>query len=90
MKITCKECGKPARVSKFSSSGICNPCASNKQEARYAESGRIVDSGKCPDCGMDLKRNLSLTGWWQCSQFGAEGFRVDSTKPACSFQTFTR
>lgn len=42
----------------------------------------------CPSCGRPIKRNLSLTGWWQCSQFGAEGFRVDSSKPACSWQAF--
>jgi hypothetical protein len=30
-----------------------------------------------------------LTGWWQCSQYGAEGFRADSTKPSCGWQGFT-
>lgn len=35
------------------------------------------------------RRNSSLAGWWQCAQFGAVGFRADSSKPACSWQTFT-
>jgi hypothetical protein len=30
-----------------------------------------------------------LAGWWQCEQYGAESFRADSSRPACSFQTFT-
>ena len=53
------------------------------------ENRRIVLTGKCPECGSALRRNSALAGWWQCEQFGAEGFRKDSTKPACSFQTFT-
>lgn len=57
-------------------------------DARYAEASRIVASGKCPLCGDGLRRNLSLTGWWQCQQLGAAGFRKDPTKPSCSFQTF--
>lgn len=58
-------------------------------EKAHAEARAIVATGKCPDCGAALRRNLSLTGWWQCSQFGAEGFRADASKPSCSFQTFT-
>lgn len=50
---------------------------------------QVVATGCCPQCGAKLRRNLALAGWWQCSQYGAEGFRADSTKPACSFQTFT-
>lgn len=60
-----------------------------KREARHAEAQAIVETGKCPTCGGPLRRNLSLTGWWQCQQFGAVGFRKDSTKPSCDFQTFT-
>jgi len=60
-----------------------------RRELRLAEARRIVGSGKCPDCGAALRRNLALAGWFQCSQVGAVGFRADSTKPACSFQTFT-
>lgn len=55
----------------------------------HAEAIAIVTTGKCPCCGDGLRRNLSIAGWYQCAQFGAPGFRKDSTKPACGFQTFT-
>ncbi len=60
-----------------------------RMAALHAEARRIVATGRCPDCGSSLRRNLALAGWWQCAQFGAEGFRADDAKPACSFQTFT-
>jgi len=60
-----------------------------KREARLAEAVAVVRSGKCPQCGCGLRRNLALAGWYQCEQYGAEGFRKDSSRPACSFQTFT-
>jgi ribosomal protein L37AE/L43A len=55
------------------------------QEATRA----IVATGKCPECGSKLRRNLSMTGWWQCAQFGSDGFRADDAKPACGWQGFT-
>lgn len=55
----------------------------------HAATRAIVATGKCPDCGAPLRCNLSLTGWWQCSQLGAEGFRADSSKPPCGWQGFT-
>jgi hypothetical protein len=61
-----------------------------KREARYAEARAVVANGVCPCCGAKLRRNLSLTGWWQCGQYGAVGFRADDSKPGCSFQTFTQ
>lgn len=57
--------------------------------AIHEETRRIVATGKCPQCGEELKRNLSLTGWYQCAQLGAEGFRKDASKPSCSWQGFT-
>lgn len=57
--------------------------------AAHAETKAVVASGKCPVCGAGLRRNLSLTGWWQCEQLGAEGFRKDASKPSCSWQGFT-
>lgn len=59
------------------------------REARFAEARRIVGAGRCPLCGRPLRRNLSLAGWYQCEQFGAEGFRKDPAAPSCPFQTFT-
>ena len=57
--------------------------------AAQAETRAVVATGKCPRCACELRRNLSLTGWWQCGQLGAEGFRKDSSKPSCSWQGFT-
>lgn len=54
------------------------------QEATKA----VVASGRCPH-GHGLRRNLSLTGWWQCEQLGAEGFRKDASQPSCDWQGFT-
>jgi len=62
--------------------------AKAKREARIQADTLIVRSGKCPQCGAGIRRNLALTGWYQCDQFGAEGFRKDSSKPSCSWQTF--
>jgi hypothetical protein len=67
----------------------CISCQTFESRKRIAEVKAIVTSGKCPDCGTGLRRNLALTGWWQCSQYGAEGFRTDSSKPSCSWQGFT-
>jgi ssDNA-binding Zn-finger/Zn-ribbon topoisomerase 1 len=62
-------------------------------QARIAQALRetrdVVATGQCPKCGGKLVRNLSLTGWWQCEQLGAEGFRKDASKPSCSWQGFT-
>jgi hypothetical protein len=59
-----------------------------KRAIRCEEVRQALEHG-CPCCRAKIKRNLSLTGWWQCSQFGAVGFRADATKPSCSWQTFT-
>lgn len=53
------------------------------------ETRKVVASGVCPECGSGIVRNLSLTGWYQCAQYGAVGFRKDANKPACSWQGFT-
>jgi len=49
----------------------------------------IVAAGHCPQCGAGLRRNLALTGWWQCAQLGAPDWRADPAAPACSWQGFT-
>lgn len=71
-----------------------------RREARKASEARIaaaqaatravVATGVCPCCGAGLRRNLSLTGWWQCEQLGAVGIRKDASKPACEWQGFTQ
>lgn len=63
--------------------------AKAKRNENIAKQVAIVQTGKCPQCGAPLRRNLALAGWWQCSQYGADGFRKDNSKPSCSFQTFT-
>ncbi len=61
----------------------------NRLAKAGADAKKTVATGVCPQCGAKLKRNNSLTGWWQCSQYGSECFRADATKLACSFQCFT-
>jgi hypothetical protein len=60
-----------------------------RMDAIHAETQAVVDTGVCPDCGSGLRRNLSITGWWQCEQYGAVGFRKDDNRPACDWQGFT-
>ncbi len=57
--------------------------------AARAATAAIVATGCCPHCGRALRRNLAIAGWWQCSQFGAVGFRSDSSLPSCDWQGFT-
>lgn len=54
-----------------------------------AQVRNIVATGKCPNCNRKLVRNLSLRGWWQCSQYGSEQFRIEPSEKACSWQGFT-
>lgn len=54
-----------------------------------AETRAVVSAGKCPCCGSKVVRNLSLTGWWQCEQYGSEQFRARPEEDPCSWQGFT-
>jgi len=60
-----------------------------RMAAIYNDARAIVATGKCPLCGAGIRRNLSMAGWWQCDQFGAEMFRRDPQKPPCNWQIFT-
>lgn len=84
MVVSKCECGK--RKSK--DSRHCRDCDKARREARYRENRAILDGGKCPVCGRSLRYNASITGWWQCEQLGAEGFRADASLPSCNFQMF--
>jgi hypothetical protein len=53
-----------------------------------AETQAVVDAGSCPQCGAGVHRNWAITGWFQCDQYGSDGFRKDDAKPACSWQGF--
>jgi hypothetical protein len=60
-----------------------------KMESFRALARAVVATGKCPQCGGGIHRNLSLAGWWQCNRFGADTHRVDKTGPKCEWQDFT-
>ena len=81
----CPDCGK--RKSQYAR--YCKACDKKIMEKAYAEANAIVATGVCPVCGKKLKRNYSLTGWWQCEQFGSEQFRKYPELPSCNFQIFT-
>lgn len=66
----------------------CDACYRERNARQLAEAQAVVATGRCPKCGQGLRRNLALAGWWQCSGFGAEGFRAAGSTP-CDFQTFT-
>jgi len=79
-------CGK--QINRYATE--CSYCFKARMSAVYEEAAAIVATGKCPGCGSALRRNLSLSGWYQCEQFGTERFRKDSSKPECNFQIFVR
>jgi len=62
-----------------------------RMDAIHVQNRQIVASGKCPDCGSPLYRNLALTGWWQCSCYPAPDRRKPEYRgqPECTFQCFT-
>ena len=64
----------------------------NAHDARmamvYAEVKQALADNRCPRCAQAVRRNLALTGWVQCSGFGADGFRAAGSTP-CSWQGFT-
>lgn len=78
-------CGKV--MSRYSHE--CKSCHRKHMEESHAKAQAVVATGKCPQCGAGLCRNLSMAGWWQCEQYGSEDFRKDPTKPSCSWQAFT-
>lgn len=63
--------------------------AKARMEAAQAETRRVVSTGQCPSCGSTLRRNLALSGWWQCQQLGAETHRARPQDPPCDWQGFT-
>jgi NMD protein affecting ribosome stability and mRNA decay len=80
-------CGK--KLHKYDS-GVCSDCYKAKMEKHYDECQAIWNNGICPTCGAKLQRNYSMSGWVQCEQLGAVGFRKDETKPSCNYQFFLR
>ena len=54
-----------------------------------AETQAVVNTGVCPHCGSALRRNMSIAGWWQCEQLGAETHRKRPQDAAGNWQGFT-
>ncbi len=79
------ECGR--KRSKYAN--LCKKCDKDRRDARIEKAKEIVSDGKCPSCGNKIVVNSSLTGWFQCEQYGAEIYRAYSDRPACGFQIFT-
>lgn len=82
-----KRCACGRAMGKYASR--CKKCDKAFYDKLHAEAQATVDTGRCPQCGASLKRNLSIAGWWQCEQYGAVTHRKDPNKPACSWQAFT-
>lgn len=68
---------------------VCTECFDKRMAKIHAEIQKIVQGGICPICGAKIKRNYSITGWYQCEQLGADNFRKDPSKPSCCWQGFT-
>jgi hypothetical protein len=63
--------------------------ANDRVAAGRLQASNALRDNRCPTCGGPVRQNLSLTGWVQCAQFGAVGFRLDANRPACDWQGFT-
>jgi hypothetical protein len=60
-----------------------------RMDLARARTRATVATGVCPDCGRSMRRNNSMAGWYQCSQFGSTAFRADPEQPSCDWQGFT-
>lgn len=63
--------------------------ATSHMAASNLEAADALKHNRCPTCAGPVRSNLALTGWVQCAQFGAVGFRADANRPACNWQGFT-
>ena len=63
-------------------------CLKNYKKERNTEYMKVLAKGLCPKCGSKLKRNLSISGWWQCEQYGAVTHRARPNDPQCEYQLF--
>lgn len=69
----------------------CKACHVAKIWALCSKAKAIVAGGKCPDCSLPLRRNIALTGWYQCAAYGSPAYRAAEFRnaPPCLFQCFT-
>lgn len=63
-----------------------NKAHQERMAAIYAANRAVVETGACPQCGRKIVRNLAITGWYQCEQYGAEHWRKDASQPECRWQ----
>lgn len=63
----------------------CKACEAARSTQLRTEGLAQIQSGRCPNCGQPIRRNLAITDWFQCAGYGAEGFRDAGSKP-CSWQ----
>ncbi len=61
-----------------------------RMEAQQRASQAALEANCCPQCGSQVRRNLAITGWVQCEQYGSVGFRARDEDPQCSWQGFTQ
>lgn len=67
----------------------CRKCSAERSARIHAETLAVVLADSCPQCGSAIRRNSSLTGWFQCEQYGADSHRARPLDPQCSWQGFT-
>ena len=83
----CVKCGRVCgRYSR-----TCLRCDKHRLAELKNEAISVVATGKCPECGQKLVRELAIAGWWKCPCYGARNFRKAEHQglPDCSFQCFT-
>lgn len=60
-----------------------------RMSAQRMVAANALRDNRCPTCHGPVRQNLALTGWVQCSQFGARDDRTDRYAPPCEWQGFT-
>ena len=88
MGLTITKCKCGRRMAKGANK--CLRCHNKRMAECYAEARKVVLTGRCPLCGDNLERNLALSGWFQCANYGTrklDNGRADNQN--CDYQTFT-
>lgn len=84
MTTTCKTCARRKDGNR------CARCHAAHMAQLRAEADRVIATGKCPQCGTALVRNVAQSGWYQCGAYADERMRTPQFRglPSCSFQVF--
>lgn len=83
------ETQKAERSSKRSATVAARKAHQAKMAELQAAARAVVATGKCPDCGAGIHRNITIAGWYQCDRSGSASFRRDHSGAHCLWQTFT-